>query len=302
MKKINLVFHLILLLVFIIFSGCQKKNPTGSDSQPSPTPTFVTVMPPDSFEPVDNIPNSATAIAVGTPSTGHNFSNVCDWDWFSFNAISGQDYVIETYNLGADADTYLQLFASSNLQNPIAYNDDRCGYESYIYWNCPATGKYYVAASSYDCHTGTTSKQWTGIMDTSYSFRVYNVVPDTYEPDDSIPGTTIVVGAAAQSHNNHYADDMDAYTFNCTSGNQYTIQTSNLGANSDTVLRIYDSTGVQITYDDNSGAGGKASKIVWTADYTGTANILEFQTVDVDWSCGALGGTATAYSIRVTSP
>ncbi|MBN2753624.1 MAG: PPC domain-containing protein [Candidatus Goldbacteria bacterium] len=303
MKKLSFLFLMFFVLI-ILFACGKKTNPAAAVEEPTPIPaaTLAVVAAPDSFEPADSDPYSATHLVLGTASTGHTIHTVCDWDWYSFDAIAGQSYIIETYNLGANADTYLKLYASSNIQNSIFSDDDRCGFESYISWTCPATGKYFVSVSSYDCNSGTPTNIWSGIMDTSYSFRVSNVLPDTYETDNDVPGKNIIVGAAAQSHNNHQADDMDIFSFACTSGSKYTIETSGLGANSDTVLRLYDSTEILITFDDNSGAGGKASKISWTADYTGTAYIAEFQSVNSDWNCGVLGGTDTAYSITVTSP
>lgn len=303
MKKI---IYIVLtgLIIFVLFACGKKTNPAAAVEDPTPiptvTPAIVTTI--DSSEPADDNPNTATELVLGTASTAHTIHTVCDRDWFSFNAIAGQSYIIETYGLGTNADTYIKLYASSDIQHPILSDDDRCSFESYISWTCPATGRYFIVVSSYDCNSGTPTNAWSGIMDTSYSFRVSNVLPDTYEPDDNVPGKSIIAGAAAQSHNNHHADDMDIFSFACTSGSKYTIETSGLGVNSDTVLRLYDSTEILITFDDNSGAGGKASKISWTADYTGTAYIAEFQSVNSDWNCGMLDGTDTAYSITVTSP
>jgi C1A family cysteine protease/predicted secreted protein len=91
---------------------------------------------------------------------------------------------------------------------------------------------------------------------------------DAYEPDDTFnEASTITVNGAAQHHTFHEDDDVDWAKFSVTAGDVYTITTSNLGANNDTVLQLYDTDGTtELASNDNCPGSGLASCINnWTA-------------------------------------
>lgn len=65
-------------------------------------------------------------------------------------------------------------------------------------------------------------------------------------------------------------DDVDYFSFDATIGRLYTIETT-LGTLGDSTLTLYDTDGTtQLEFDDDSGVGVRASKILWTSPATGT--------------------------------
>ncbi len=82
-----------------------------------------------------------------------DFDGENDNDWFAFTAIAGQTYVLETGDLGSQADTLLALYATNDCAMPLAENDD-VNYPrdvaSRIVWTAPANGVYSALVRSYD--------------------------------------------------------------------------------------------------------------------------------------------------------
>ncbi len=82
-----------------------------------------------------------------------DFDGENDNDWYAFQAIAGQTYVLETGNLGPQADTLLALYTATDCETPLAENDD-INYPhdvaSRIVWTAPADGIYSALVRSYD--------------------------------------------------------------------------------------------------------------------------------------------------------
>ncbi len=82
-----------------------------------------------------------------------DFDGDNDNDCFAFTAVAGQTYVLETGNLGPQADTLLALYAATDCGTPLAENDD-INYPhdiaSRIVWTAPADGVYSALVRSYD--------------------------------------------------------------------------------------------------------------------------------------------------------
>jgi hypothetical protein len=67
-----------------------------------------------------------------------------------------------------------------------------------------------------------------------------------------------------QTHNIGAAGDVDWIRLSAIAGRQYTLATTHLGTNADTVLSLIATNGVtELARDDNSGDSPGASKIVW---------------------------------------
>src|SRR5690606_15438002 len=106
---------------------------------------------------------------------------------------------------------------------------------------------------------------------TQYDFAIYEGFcdPDDAEGDngDNGPGDAapISTDGSAQSRNfcadplDNTLGDQDWVRFSAVAGGTYTIQTSNLGVNSDTVLTLYDANGRTVLQrNDDAGSGGGA--------------------------------------------
>ena len=100
---------------------------------------------------------------------------------------------------------------------------------------------------------------------------------DNYEGDGIVAGATLMVpGLSRQTHNFGYPGDVDWVKFGAQAGKKYTIKTSNLAANADTVIYLYDQDGIStITWNDDGGSG-LASRIDWIAPSSGTYYVQIF--------------------------
>jgi hypothetical protein len=109
--------------------------------------------------PPDDHANSATnATAVEVPSvTSGLIGGSGDQDWFSFAAVGGQSYVLET-TLGTLQDTFLALYGTNGMTQ-LTYNDDfnPFDYASQISWIAPSTGTYFARVTGYQSQTGSYS-------------------------------------------------------------------------------------------------------------------------------------------------
>jgi hypothetical protein len=115
----------------------------------------IELVPPD-----DHANNAAAATAIEVPSSTTGLLGVGgDEDWFSFAAIAGQSYVLET-TLGTLQDTILALY-STNGTTRLALNDDfnPFDYASQINWVAPSSGTYFARVTGYQSLTGSYSLQ-----------------------------------------------------------------------------------------------------------------------------------------------
>lgn len=245
----------------------------------------------DEFEP-DNSATAATPVTVNDEPQTHDFHAVGDEDWISFATVSGMDYIIETSNLGPNSDTVLELFNASGMQ--LTTDDDSgTGNASRIMWRATSNGMLFSKTRNF-----TPSVSGTG---TSYAIQVTNSAPpivesegDEFEPDNSADAaTTVATDGTSQMHDVHVAGDEDWISFAAESGFEYTIETSNLGADGDTAIVLQNSQGTELSSDDDGGEG-RASKIVWAAVADET---LFARTAHYDPNAK---GESTTYEISVT--
>ncbi len=239
----------------------------------------------DAYEPDDSL-NAARPITVGGAAQRHNFHRAGDQDWLFFNATAGSSYRIETLNLASCSDTVLELYNSSGTL--LAYNDDGGGgWASRIDWMAPSGGNFYVKVRHY-------SSSVYGAC-TAYDVRVIEIGlgGDSYEPDNTLAtARPITVGAPAQRHNFHVADDHDWVYFDVTAGNAYRMRTFNLGSCSDTVLGLYNSAGMLLAYNDDY------SELASQIDYQATSNARLY--LMVRHYSSSVSGACTQYDLEVT--
>ncbi len=200
---------------------------------------------------------SATAVSIGVEIAG-DLELGEDIDWFSFDAVIGERYTIDT-TLGTLADTVLYLYSTDGV-TPLVFNDDAFGLlASSITWSCPISGTYYIRVEAYAHYqTGT------------YSLLVSQVdeALEDDHPDSAANATTAAVGSVVNGFMSEY--DEDWFSFAATRGVEYIIETE-LGSLPDSVLYLYDTDGVTEldSNDDNDNGETLASKITWTCELTG---------------------------------
>jgi len=79
-----------------------------------------------------------------------NFDDVGDDDWYSFDAVSGVTYTIDTFDLDGNSDTYMYLYADCNTK---ITEDDESGDETgaaRIVWTATESGTLYVWVEHWD--------------------------------------------------------------------------------------------------------------------------------------------------------
>ena len=110
--------------------------------------TTLTVLAPNDY---GNNAATAAAIAVNATLSG-SIETGGDQDWFKFQAVAGQKYVISTTLTGL-ADSVLALY-DRNGTTQLAYNDDIASNNpaSRIQWTAPASGTYFIKVAAYDVH------------------------------------------------------------------------------------------------------------------------------------------------------
>ncbi len=114
-----------------------------------------------------------------------DFDGENDNDCFAFTAVAGQTYVLETGDLGAQADTLLTLYAATDCGTPLAENDD-INYPhdvaSRIVWTAPANGVYSVLVRSYDWRVYGSGTEYTFRVTRSNGVTPQSAPPSTDKP------------------------------------------------------------------------------------------------------------------------
>ncbi len=91
----------------------------------------------------------------------HNIGGPDDQDWVKFNAQANKLYILQTFNLGASADTYLYLYDTDGT-TLLASNDDHGGsLASRIDWIAPTTGTYYLLVKHWNPNAGGCGNQYS---------------------------------------------------------------------------------------------------------------------------------------------
>lgn len=245
----------------------------------------------DGFEDDDTPGAASTLLTTGEPQT-HTTCPGGDVDWMAFAAEAGTTYVIQTQNLGIAADTHLYLYDTDGATE-LAHNDDY-GYTvaSRIIWQATATGTYYVKVQHHNPHAGG--------VDTRYDLAISKgvCVPDGYEGDNGALNAPLLPTDGSPQLHDFCADplvldaaDQDWVRFEAVAGAHYLIETSDLDANSDTVLDLYDSNGSTLLASNDDHGFGSASAISLTAPHAGTYYVR------VTHYNGGVQGSETGYTL-----
>ena len=201
-------------------------------------------------------------LTLGTDTDG-KIETPGDVDYFAFIVTNpGNIYTIETSNLGPGSDTLITLY-DTNGTTRLAQNDDCGSLASCINWIAIA-GTYYVRVQHYN--TGGTGTYTIKVTDTG-SGPPADDFGDSW--NDTSPSPGILTLGTGTNGKIETPGDVDYFAFIVTNpGNIYTIETSNLGPGSDTLITLYDTNGTtQLAQNDD--CGSLASCINWIA-ITGT--------------------------------
>lgn len=142
--------------------------------------------------------------------------------------------------VGTLPDPYLELFQNDSL---IVFSDDGAvGLDSRINFIPSTSGSYTLVASGY-------SLTESGSYILQIGSEVYSGPPEI--PGDKSTQTSLVV-AGSVSGNVDYSGDEDWFRVDLQAGNQYSFALSGLP---DSLLKLFDSSGDFVAFDDDGGGG-----------------------------------------------
>ncbi|MCP4352421.1 MAG: hypothetical protein GY795_43735 [Desulfobacterales bacterium] len=183
---------------------------------------------------------------IDTPQH-HNFHNAGDEDWVMFYGIPDKIYTIKAANPEANCDIVIALYDSDGTRMLGLKDNGRYGEDETIEWNCRQEDIYYVKIRNYDPEVFGSN--------TGYDLYFHNSQGhDAYEEDDNYEqARAIVINDNPRRHNFHAHGDEDWVKFYGISENWYTIEVTNLGADCDAVIELYDSDSTKITDSEEQG-------------------------------------------------
>lgn len=241
------------------------------------------------------------------PKSSNFVNSGSDRDWYYFNAESGRTYVIETFDILANASnnaTGIYLYDASGIElaNDRSGDNGTNNANARITHTFSRSGVYYILVLE-DYYV-----KWTG----TYSLRIlpkhdepgaaWNEGSD-YEPNDVLVlANHIEVGLnKAQTRqldpkSSDYVNngsDHDWYYFNAVADGNYVIETFDTQSDNATGLYLYDANGIELANDrsGNNGTGNVNARITHTFSRSGSYYILVLKDYYSTWS-----GT---YSFRV---
>jgi uncharacterized repeat protein (TIGR01451 family) len=222
---------------------------------------------------IDNLYTEAADIPTDGSVQTHTFHTVADKDWVRFYALPGQVYTITTFGLAPDVDTVIELYDTDGntllLENDDAGMDE--GNASHITWVAPSEDWYYVRVThfnrTYDPHL-------SAVCNNRYLLSVETtacvVPPDAYEIDNLYTqATEIPTDGTVQTHTFSTVADKDWVRFQAWAGVIYTLTTSHLSPDVDTVIELYDTDGTTLLVENDDASRSESSRIAWKAPADG---------------------------------
>ncbi len=213
----------------------------------------MTIAGPDAYEP-DNTYTQAKYIQNGETQIRSIFP-MTDVDWIKFDVTTPSYVDIKTSGVSDEdtGDTVMWLYTSAGVPNTyLLYNDDIDGkglgydYFSEITGNL-TQGTYYIRIQQYSQSEiipyYNLSLNMTPITPTPTSTAV---LPDMYEPDNTYLQAKTILSGVQQEHSINTPTDVDWVKFTVAVNSVVTINTS--GVSGDTVIYLYNATGVPNTY------------------------------------------------------
>ncbi|MGE3282502.1 MAG: FG-GAP-like repeat-containing protein, partial [Alphaproteobacteria bacterium] len=229
----------------------------------------------------DYLGNTSTAgtVSIGGSQAG-TIESSGDTDWFAVTLTAGYTYSFDLQGQDSGQGTLtnpsLQLHDSSGT-SIISDDDGGTGFDSRITHQATSSGTYYLSAAAVGGITGT--------------YLASAAVIDDYAYDGSTTGAVSIGGSQVGAIET--GGDIDAFAVTLTAGRTYRFnlqgQDSLQGTLTDPSLQLFDSIGVSITSDNDSGTG-LDSEITYTATASGTYYV----------SASASGGLTGTYLVSAT--
>jgi hypothetical protein len=237
----------------------------------------------DDYEP-DGACSNARDIVTDGSRQKHLFQVPNDEDWVRFQVQAGESFIVIADKTGSDVTPQITLFSSCDA---ALVNDSVQSATTQVQTDVVTDQTFYARvvnknADVYGANAGY-----------DLSVTASDCQADSSEEDDSYPKATLLALDTAQSHNVCPASDEDWFKFAAEKGRIYVVQTSDLAADADTVLQLYDRDGTTLLGENDDHGYTRASRIVWEAP----ANSDYF--VRVRHHNVAASGKNTSYSLSV---
>lgn len=235
---------------------------------------------PDAYEADDSF-DTSSAIGVGEAQSRTLHSG--DVDYIRLSVAGAEAVTITTDTLDSRVDTVLEVRDANN--GFLSENDDYgWGLGSQVTVATDGATDLYLVVTPF-----------AGAGLGHYQLRVDVATGlDAYEPDDWSDQAHPIVPGEEQAHTLHLASDTDWMTVQTVAGEHYRAETHIPQSSAvDTILCLFDSNGVMIADDDDSGVG-VASMVEWTGD----GNTWWLLAMSYDSYYGVSG----AYSVTLDGP
>ena len=213
------------------------------------------LIPADTYEP-DNVQNDAKTLTAGAPQL-HNFHVNGDEDWAKFPVLSGEVVTVTTSSLGPGVDTQVTFYDEDGFQLDSNDNDGG-GPGSSLTYISQYTGDLFVVVEDV-----------SGTATGGYTLNLYRN-DDVFEIDDTAGQASTLIPGFRQNHTFNKDEDEDWAKMSVIAGRRYTVYTSHLDFNVDTILEVYgaDTTTLIDSSDDGLGLD-LGSRVTYTATETG---------------------------------
>ena len=178
-----------------------------------------------------------------------------DVDFFGFKAVEGEVYEIDVA-LGTSPDSAVAVYDSHGML--LAYNDDQFfvgGYWSdaaWLVWRAPSSGEYYLEVSGPYAGGGGSYLLTVSVSDVVDDFA-----------DGIVGAGSVVLGEVVEGVLDFWGDG-DWFVFEAVEGEVYEMDVA-LGTSPYAVVRIYDSDGMLLAFNDSRVEYWTASRMVWEA-------------------------------------
>ena len=232
------------------------------------------------------------AIPLGTGSTAVGeidpslTTDSIDVDIYAVSVAANQTLAFDIDVNGSGLDSILRLFDSSGTglatSNDDAAPGESASLESYIQYTFTVAGTYYIAVSGvpmyfFDPITG--EDDTTGIYDDpqssegAYTLTVSGTSPLSNDPDDQIwEAIPVLVGSSTSGvvDTSDISDsgDVDMYSFTVEHGQRVGFDIDSDGSGLNSILRLFDQFGNQLTFSDNDSGPGESSSQDSYLEYT----------------------------------
>ncbi|MEK7866646.1 MAG: matrixin family metalloprotease [Planctomycetota bacterium] len=203
-----------------------------------------------------NTPSTAANLTIGANAVAGRIEAAGDVDFFYVNCMQSYTYRVFTNTLTNGMDSVLTVYQPNGTTVVMENNNVDGGLASRVQWTAAASGRHYIRVR----HASSTG---TG------DYRIGASQPDDHG-NTSATATLLRLLYAPTPGSISPSGDVDWFRFYGTAGRSTVVETSGLSPSTmDTLLRLYNASGVLLTTNDNASASTKASRITLTLPYTG---------------------------------